>query len=424
MKAKTLALLCILLAHLLAAQHARLDSALSLLPYVPADTVKIRQILSMNRRMAAEGNIAGAIEVTDKAVAEVQKARPNKQFLVFLQRMIDVYINHGHYPKAMELCFTLKHMAEQIKEGSIKGDAINSMGIIYWYEGEYKKALPFFEDALKIQEKLNGTNSAAGILNNMGLVYRQMGDFDKAIEYYKRSIYYSKRTRREQAEANAYNNIGIVYQLKKEYFNALLYFNLSLDIRNKLNDEIGITTSLGNIGMVHFETKKYAEAEDFFRKAYAISQRIDDMEGIKEISNNMHELYLAKGNSDSALKYYKIYISARDTLINEATQRDALKREMEYKFEKEQEKKTILDEAEKRKQRIFTFSILVILFLISVFAVLLMKRFRITSRQKRIIEVKNKEILDSIHYAKRIQQSLLTSEQYITKAIKRLKGKN
>jgi hypothetical protein len=40
--------------------------------------------------------------------------------------------------------------------------------------------------------------------------------------------------------------------------------------------------------------------------------------------------------------------------------------------------------------------------------------------QKRLIEEKNKEVMDSIHYAKRIQTSLLPTEKYIDKTIKRL----
>ena len=42
-------------------------------------------------------------------------------------------------------------------------------------------------------------------------------------------------------------------------------------------------------------------------------------------------------------------------------------------------------------------------------------------QQKEIIEEKNKDITASITYAKRIQQSLLPTEKYIDKNIKRLK---
>ncbi len=39
-------------------------------------------------------------------------------------------------------------------------------------------------------------------------------------------------------------------------------------------------------------------------------------------------------------------------------------------------------------------------------------------KSKDLIEEKQKEILDSIHYAKRIQNALITSEKYIEKTIK------
>lgn len=39
--------------------------------------------------------------------------------------------------------------------------------------------------------------------------------------------------------------------------------------------------------------------------------------------------------------------------------------------------------------------------------------------QKNMVEAKQKEILDSIHYAKRIQRSLLPSERYIERQLKK-----
>ena len=42
------------------------------------------------------------------------------------------------------------------------------------------------------------------------------------------------------------------------------------------------------------------------------------------------------------------------------------------------------------------------------------------NKQKDVIEAKQKEILDSIHYAKRIQNVLMTSEKYIGKNLDKL----
>ena len=51
------------------------------------------------------------------------------------------------------------------------------------------------------------------------------------------------------------------------------------------------------------------------------------------------------------------------------------------------------------------------------------KANEIISHQKLLVEEKQKDILDSIRYAKRIQKSLLPTEKYIEKNIIRLSKK-
>ena len=100
------------------------------------------------------------------------------------------------------------------------------------------------------------------------------------------------------------------------------------------------------------------------------------------------------------------------------------------------------DEASKMGMWLFLFTELLLfggLFLVLVFAAFMFNRVKITLKQKKIIEAarneiavqketvekqkelveeKQKEILDSIRYAKRIQTALLTSEKYIGRKLK------
>jgi hypothetical protein len=46
---------------------------------------------------------------------------------------------------------------------------------------------------------------------------------------------------------------------------------------------------------------------------------------------------------------------------------------------------------------------------------------KIVEEQKRLVDEKQKEVLDSIRYAKRIQQSLMPTETYISRNIRKLK---
>lgn len=128
-------------------------------------------------------------------------------------------------------------------------------------------------------------------------------------------------------------------------------------------------------------------------------------------------------------------MAARDSLLNEENTRESTRLELNYEFEKkeaaakiEQEKKEAIAAAEKRKQRIIIFvvsgfGVLVLIFAIFAYRSFLQKRnanLAIT-RQKELIEEKQREILDSIHYARRIQTALFTSEKYISRNLVRLK---
>jgi len=103
-------------------------------------------------------------------------------------------------------------------------------------------------------------------------------------------------------------------------------------------------------------------------------------------------------------------------------------------LEEQQNKKDAMATAEKRKQQIITWSVVFGLLLVVVFAAAIFRSLRITSKQKVLIEIKNKEtqeqkelieqqkevveekqkeILDSINYAKRIQYALLASNEIL-----------
>ncbi|HEX7415077.1 MAG TPA: hypothetical protein VF411_13615, partial [Bacteroidia bacterium] len=102
----------------------------------------------------------------------------------------------------------------------------------------------------------------------------------------------------------------------------------------------------------------------------------------------------------------------------------------------EQDKKDAIAAEEKQKQQIVIYAVAGVLLLVVVFSVFLYRRFKITQRQKQVIEEqkqqvdkaytqlheKNEEVMASIRYAKRIQDALMTSEKYIHKTLNRLMG--
>ena len=150
----------------------------------------------------------------------------------------------------------------------------------------------------------------------------------------------------------------------------------------------------------------------------------------------------------NAFENYKMYIIYRDSMNNELNTKRSVETQMQYSFDKkqsadsirvEEEKKVVAAELKSEKNQ--RYSLYGGLGLTIVFALFIFNRFRVTRKQKviiegqkqileyqkkiveeqkQIVEEKNKDILDSIHYARRIQRSILPTEKYIIKNLNRL----
>jgi len=225
-----------------------------------------------------------------------------------------------------------------------------------------------------------------------------------------------------------------VYRYLNELERASQYFNGALAIDEIVLDTSGLAIDLTNIGSLMITQKKYSEAEKNLKKALQLSRNIGDLEGVKENCNFLSELYKQTGQWKNSFLFYKSYVNIRDSIFNDENTRTQTRTEMNYEFEKkeaaqqaEQEKKDAIAAEDARRQKIILYSVIGFMVFILLFAVVIFrnlqenkKKNKIIQMQKDLVEVKQKGILDSIKYAKRIQQALLPSEKYIDKHLKRL----
>ncbi|MBP7809774.1 MAG: hypothetical protein KA163_10810, partial [Bacteroidia bacterium] len=122
---------------------------------------------------------------------------------------------------------------------------------------------------------------------------------------------------------------------------------------------------------------------------------------------------------------------------NEETQKAAVKKQMQYEYEakakelqNEQEKKNILAKAELEQRKKERNYFIIGFALVMVLAGFIFRSYRqkqkaniLITHQKKEVEESKKEILDSIHYAKRIQKAHLPNLNYIDKNLRRLQNK-
>jgi serine phosphatase RsbU (regulator of sigma subunit) len=171
-------------------------------------------------------------------------------------------------------------------------------------------------------------------------------------------------------------------------------------------------------------------AEPFLKLTLDYAEEMDSDRFRESAHQNYHLYYEGLGDHEKALSHYQDFIKYRDKVYNLDSKEAALEQEMKFEYEtkkisdsiafaKEKEVNVLMikqQESELQTQRTLQIALVIILVLILVFALFMFNRFRITHRQKNTIETqkkvvdeKNREISDSINYAKRIQEAILPS---------------
>jgi serine phosphatase RsbU (regulator of sigma subunit) len=229
-----------------------------------------------------------------------------------------------------------------------------------------------------------------------------------------------------------FGNIGIVYAEQSDYSKALEYYFKALKMVEEIGDKSGLAINLGNIGNLYRITGKFNEAEQYLKKALALSDSLGTLDVTRDNESFLSQLYDTLGQYKLSLIHYKKYIAARDTIDNDEKRKQINSLANKYEWEKkeavmkeQQEKERALFLANQRRNKIILYSVLSGLALVLVFSVFIYRSLRITKKQKHIIEEqkhvveeKNKEITDSIRYAKRIQNAILPPDKVVKQHLK------
>jgi len=150
----------------------------------------------------------------------------------------------------------------------------------------------------------------------------------------------------------------------------------------------------------------------------------------------LSRFYESKRSFQRSYEHYLRYFALKDSIYNEENTVRTTQQQLNYEFDKRSAADSVKNaEASKQAQfrhdeemshqRGLTYAGIVGFAAMILITTLSYRAYKAKIRsnaeiakQKERVEEKQKEIMDSIHYAKRIQQSLLPTEKYIAKRLK------
>ncbi len=383
----------------------------------------------------------------------------------------NLYNNQGNYTLALEYSFKSLNIHEELNNENLISTTLYNIGNIYRAQYNYSKALEYYTKAQSISEKLDNKKEMADIYSNIGNLYRSISKadtvaekekkiyFNKAISYFEKSLPLYSETGYKKGIAMSYNDIGLVNLDLKDYSNALLFLEKSYKIYEETGDKYGISETKLNIGRYYHDIKRYSKALSILKEAISISNELNSKELISDILLELSKSYFATGDYKNAYLSHFQYKKLSNELRNDEKIQESANQELNYlvnrkqkEMELEQQKKDLLAQKELEKQSMYTYGAFIALGLVALVAFFVFRSYRIkkksnillekqrdeilqkneellqlneeilaqrelTEQQRDIALQKQKEIMDSIQYAKRIQTAVLPQREMFVELV-------
>jgi serine phosphatase RsbU (regulator of sigma subunit) len=373
------------------------------------------------------GNTPIAIKYFDKAI-QFAKQMNNKKLVSYGNfQMGQMFLQSNNFENAKTYFLKANQMSEELKDTNIFIWGTRKIAECYSGLHDTSTALKYFKKAIGLS-----TNQPIGmtrIFQEIGDNYKFNSDYEKAILYYKKSLLMAKKTNFKRVYFTILNRIGNTYRDAGNYDSSLVYINKSnqKEIIEQSENSNALFWTEYSLAKTYYAKKDYPAAKKHFDKVYQTAQIKVDRSYSVEIELAASILDSVFGNHKSSLAHYKKYIYLRDKFNSEDLSKQASKDSFQEQFEKqkleakaEQDIKDKSAKEEQQQQQFIIFTVALILLIVLIFSALLFKRFRLTNKQKGIIEQqkhlveeKHKEITDSINYAERIQKTFLASNDLL-----------
>lgn len=331
----------------------------------------------------------------------------------------DIYKQKGLYDLAIKNLMKARYISDSLNLNLQKTIIFDLLSNIFMLKKDYAKSLDYAFYFLKTSKEIKNNSSIAWAYARIADVMLETNDLKEAELNYKNSIKYFGDSDKVST-SQIISNLGLIYQKQKRYSEAESAFFESYEISKEIKYftfQVYIEVELADLYRVQ---KKYNKADYFFNLALKNEKKADYIILTQNLFYNLYEFYKETGNNTKSLMYFEKYVLINDSLQSKNNNQNILDTETKFRTtEKEKEILFLNKESElqksqiKKRNIILTLSCLVILFVFILFVIIYKSRKKqiisnqILYQKKKEIEHQKKDIIDSINYAKRIQDASL-----------------
>jgi serine phosphatase RsbU (regulator of sigma subunit) len=328
---------------------------------------------------------------------------------------------------AMNLLFQATYLYKELNQLRDVAFNLSLIGDINRCINQPKDALKYLNEALAICIKNNYLKEEAFCYSSLGAVYQSQKKFTRALTNFDQGLKIAHALKDTSRIVDFQCSIGDLLTEQDRFGEALNYFNRAMELDKVSKDQYNLALCYTGLGKVFLKQKEYKKAVDFGTQSYKLGKSITAPGICADASEIIYNAYFGAADYKNAFLFLKLKTELNDSTTNLAQVKqqtqlefnfvNAYKEKQDSILRAEKQQQRDLVQAAKSKQQEALVIAGIVGVIIAILVIIIIFRFyqkekdskQIIKLQKTIVEGKNKEIMDSINYAQKIQQAIIPS---------------
>lgn len=382
------------------------------------------------------GEIIPSIEDNKRAIQFFGSINDTANMGTSLCNLSSVYYDRAMYKEALEAGLKGVKFLKITDDRRGLASGYSNLGMVFHQQENYNEAIEQFAKAMEICEADSDNFGIAQVAINLGNVYHDMGRYKDALQAYDRSFDLFTKATYVNGQIIALIDKGGTLKEMGRTLEALVFFKRALKMLEPYGDQPSAAFVYNNLSEIALANGESNKAIDYAQKALEIGRktgyRESEKAGLKELADAYHK----KGDYKEAYSYLEQYEVIKDSMINEENTRSMNELSAGYENEKKEmmienyKKEQLLSDATLKQRNIISVALGLGFLLMMGGAFIAFRAYRqkrkandIISAQKQrvehqklLIEEKNNEVMDSITYARRLQDAVLPAAKQVKEA--------
>ncbi|MBS1646605.1 MAG: SpoIIE family protein phosphatase [Bacteroidetes bacterium] len=373
----------------------------------------------------ANSNIDAALICSQAAFDKSRYVLSERLSIIAERNLGIIYTRKANYIQAISHLINAVKKADKNKYIELSALCYNAIGNCYALQRQGLAALNFYKKTLQLFSRLGNTKRVAAVLGNIGnIAYQKTEDekiyLDTALFYYLQALHYNEINNDTNALISILNRISIVQADLFHFRAAKQYLARVKELLNKKPNTDDLLDYYNCVGRVLSYEKENKKALLYYDSCLTIAQEIGDIIRVSDTYLSISDIGYETGDYQMAYEYFIKHKKIKDSIVNTENFAQASDFQNKYEREKKEQENKLLQQENKQQKLVSYFIVggLVLALLFSFFIFrglkaqreanqIISKQKEEVYRQKHLVEEKNKEITDSITYAKRIQNAIL-----------------